>query len=1515
MASINKNFVVRNGLEVNTDLIYGEIDSKRVGIGITTPIRKLHVKGGAYFDPGIEVSGVTTSGGLNVTGSGNIGSLFVPATATINNANIGSLNVNFNAVVAQDLTVGEDLTVGQYFGNGDTLTGIVTQIVAGRGITIEETQVPGKGIVTIQAFSPVGKTIFVTQNGDDANSGLSQEDAKRTIKGAASVALTRDTIKVYPGIYVEENPIILNELVAVEGSELRNVVITPKYPEKDMFYVNNGCHITDLSFIGQDSRDGASMVAFEKLLGTKEDRYFDAARMIRFNLDFIANESVEWLHSGYSGFAGDNLAQDAAKKIEANIDYIAAETVGFLTASNVGNGSIGYLGSNAQPFEITDSNSQPIAPVNCEDDIKDILGALVNDLKSGSNKKSIGAARSYFAEDGTLLHINASDINGNSVAQATVEALSFALGIATHIANNQDWATSDSAVGFGTTTFANSNAFGNKGIYQDLTYEPLPGNCSSTLTIINNNINIIVDTILDEITNGPGTGLAFLENNYTEIYGVNLDVKQDCVDDVKDIWRRIIFDLTRGGNSESINAGRAYYDDDWNIIPQILKNPNEIEQTAATIDYSYQIARSVINNNCFGEFGAYFAGITTYRKLNVLDAWYDNHCGLITVFVGDSEGTPVPMQEAGLLPGDPVYFDGLVFGCGSNPTGFSTAIFPSEEAQTEYGGHYYGNLFCVWKVDPDFADEYGSNAFQVLVGPSTVPHYYSNDTTTISPEIISEWDSSQLINHGYQSGTVERKTNFQPNFTQVKDIAIQNDPTLGCEEFYPQGFNESVAGCKNVVSSIRSLVGVVTTIILDGVDNGITTSFPGNRGEGIPFTKTINVTGAVYDEVLGKVIITIPGLNAIKGDRIEIKDLIFSCSSNGPTLESVFPSGVYGYRFYIDEVNGNDYTLNVGVSTLPHTYERGGYVIDRSFDISSAPYSHITGIVTITAPGSYVSRDDIITIRDLTYSCSSGGGPAITAIFPNQSVQTEFGGKFYGDDFKVVDIISDRAYDAINCQYTHTSGVTTVTVTDPGFSVSVDDLVELRGFEFSCNSGAATTTIYPTGNSNGFVFKVFNVDGDDFTVYTGEGPFPHTYVQGGTVRNVTQRKSSTFTLNVGISSIPHNYQGGGYIIPPYSPGVGPITQGPYIRNCTNFVGKSVGMRIDGFDAEPGYEADIGVTGTMSVDSYTQYNQGGIGVSITNGGYAQLVSIFTICDDIAIYTGQGGQCDLTNSNSSFGRLGLVSIGVGNQKTKSIYHLTGFVAEDAEVEQDTVIIAGVGTYRPYDGIAIYFGELFKSVDRLEVTDGGSGYSTLVPPNVTVENPPEDARGIRAEGSVNIDPVTGAITSIDVISEGSQYRGVPVVTIDPPPPGGTQATAQAIMAPIYYYLESATVPYNNGITGISTVVLSENLNIDLKRDTPVYISRVSLQITSSHSFEWVGSGNDINKAKPALGGVVIQENEVVQEDGGIVVYTSTDQAGNFKIGDDLTINQITGTITGRAFSQSLLQTVTPLIIALGK
>ena len=44
--SINKNFVVKNGFEASADLILANADTRKVGIGTTTPQYTLHVNGG-----------------------------------------------------------------------------------------------------------------------------------------------------------------------------------------------------------------------------------------------------------------------------------------------------------------------------------------------------------------------------------------------------------------------------------------------------------------------------------------------------------------------------------------------------------------------------------------------------------------------------------------------------------------------------------------------------------------------------------------------------------------------------------------------------------------------------------------------------------------------------------------------------------------------------------------------------------------------------------------------------------------------------------------------------------------------------------------------------------------------------------------------------------------------------------------------------------------------------------------------------------------------------------------------------------------------------------------------------------------------------------------------------------------------------------------------------------------------------------------------------------------------------
>ena len=64
--AVNKNFVVKNGLEVGTDLILANTNNSRVGIGTSLPTDTLHVNGGIAGTDFV-ISGIATIPTLNST--------------------------------------------------------------------------------------------------------------------------------------------------------------------------------------------------------------------------------------------------------------------------------------------------------------------------------------------------------------------------------------------------------------------------------------------------------------------------------------------------------------------------------------------------------------------------------------------------------------------------------------------------------------------------------------------------------------------------------------------------------------------------------------------------------------------------------------------------------------------------------------------------------------------------------------------------------------------------------------------------------------------------------------------------------------------------------------------------------------------------------------------------------------------------------------------------------------------------------------------------------------------------------------------------------------------------------------------------------------------------------------------------------------------------------------------------------------------------------------------------------
>jgi hypothetical protein len=229
----------------------------------------------------------------------------------------------------------------------------------------------------------------------------------------------------------------------------------------------------------------------------------------------------------------------------------------------------------------------------------------------------------------------------------------------------------------------------------------------------------------------------------------------------------------------------------------------------------------------------------------------------------------------------------------------------------------------------------------------------------------------------------------------------------------------------------------------------------------------------------------------------------------------------------------------------------------------------------------------------------------------------------------------------------------------------------------------------------------------------------------------------------------------------------------------------------------------------------------------------------------------------------------------------------------------------TIRPFDGEVVYFGDLYNEIDTMSVGYGGTGYTFA--PNITIEDP-DTSWGVAAQAVANIE--NGSITTIEIVSTGRGYTRIPKITVEGPSIGFSTAKINAEIKPTYYSVSKA-IPIGNDKFRMT---INETVPYNVGMGTIVPFYKQSRILASGHSFQYIGAGDYIDTALPWLGGVPIQENETVSKNGGLVVYTSTDQSGNFRIGSGVIVNQNTGTVSGSSYTKSLFSTLTPFILALG-
>ena len=686
---------------------------------------------------------------------------------------------------------------------------------------------------------------------------------------------------------------------------------------------------------------------------------------------------------------------------------------------------------------------------------------------------------------------------------------------------------------------------------------------------------------------------------------------------------------------------------------------------------------------------------------------------------------------------------------------------------------------------------------------------------------------------------------------------------------------------------------------------------------------------------------------------------------------------------------------------------------------------------------------------------------------------------------------------------TGSTGTVGYTVVDNVLYVSEsgDDNYDGKSLTFSKRTIASAVSTSTRGTT------IF-VKSGDYTEVTPISVPDFVSIVGDNLRSVTVRPTTStnniFYVNNGTYIAHMTFKGhsGGAAAISFNPdgSAGVISTSPYVQNCTSMTTDGTGMRVDG-------DLALG-TKSMVVDAFTQYNQGGIGIHMLNGGYTQLVSVFTICCDKGFLVESGGSCSITNSNSSFGNYALYADGVSASKyAGKVYNTTSgrtFVIDNLSV-------------KPAIGDAVSFGDgdyyTIQSSTAFKTGNTSIVYPTLAQEDASFRNarqtvlneknklqvsttnyiletyPGFDFNQFKCSRDVGliIDAVCYDMvlaTNYQTVKAGtSYYRAASsnvittelVQTIDaitylkslvlalltpasPPrvrldalfdeiltilefglasapgivyaaPTGATANTTNAVLilqnnksfiaGETIYYINSnypglvydseicerdigyiidavtydvlyggnsqtadaADAYYDNAILQIAdtekaatiaaynfigTIIddcLVNNLiiptfsGIPQNTDTPAatatesaaaqaliaivsnivengYSSTVTLQQTASsiadnttatfhqysliqssaHNFEWIGAGVNINAALPYLGGEPDSDKQAVAVNGGKVYFTGTDQQGDFRIGNDLVINNSIGTISGRTFNRSLFAVMTPYILAIG-
>jgi hypothetical protein len=218
----------------------------------------------------------------------------------------------------------------------------------------------------------------------------------------------------------------------------------------------------------------------------------------------------------------------------------------------------------------------------------------------------------------------------------------------------------------------------------------------------------------------------------------------------------------------------------------------------------------------------------------------------------------------------------------------------------------------------------------------------------------------------------------------------------------------------------------------------------------------------------------------------------------------------------------------------------------------------------------------------------------------------------------------------------------------------------------------------------------------------------------------------------------------------------------------------------------------------------------------------------------------------------------------------------------------------------------------ISEIKLWDTGSGYTE--PPTMTLIDPNNNT-----DVAVQCRTADSVLTNPSWINRGLGYRSnstrvtitgngfadvtpsgkfIVINDLETYPGPGAQITIQGL-SPIYTLVTVTPIgPTDRGLAALVRISPELKVRDNLQHLTPITIrTKFSQCRITGHDFLDIGTGNFEETNYPELYSGFYNpapENEIIEEDGGRVFYTSTDQNGNFRTGELFAVEQATGTVT---------------------